>query len=71
MSEHSDAVVAAVQFALRHIDSATEAEREEILVACAEVFSGEAGEAAARTVHHLREQRAHQLQLKGLVFGNR
>lgn len=69
MPEHSSNVVAAVQFALEHIDSATDAQHEQILAACAETFGGAAGESAARALHHLREQRSHQLQLKGLLFG--
>lgn len=59
----------ALAVAVRHIDapSTTEKERESILVAAEIHFRGEAGEAASRSLFHLREQRRQQLLLRGLI----
>jgi len=61
----------ALTVALRHSDEAStsEAEREAILAAAAETFSGPTGEVAAQTLFHLREQRRLQLTLRGLLEG--
>lgn len=61
----------ALTVAFRHINAATtsEQEREAILSAMAETFSGEIGETASQSLFHLREQRTHQLLLKAVLEG--
>lgn len=64
-----DALHTALKVALRHIDqeTTTESEHEAVLVAIAENFSGERGELAARSLHHLREQKRLQMTLRSIL----
>lgn len=66
-----DAIQTALIVALRHSDAATttEQEREAVLIAIADIFSGERGELAAKSLHHLREQRRLQLTLRAILEG--
>ncbi len=59
----------ALAVAVRHLDAktTTEREREAVLVAVTEHFSGEPGETASRSLHHLREQHKEQLTLKNIL----
>jgi hypothetical protein len=55
--------------AFRSYDQLSERDREAVLVTLIEVGDAREAEAAGQTLHHLREQRRRQLELKGLLFG--
>jgi hypothetical protein len=50
-------------------EDAVESDREAVLVTCAERLRGPEGEAAARSLFHMREQRREQLMLSALLDG--
>jgi hypothetical protein len=59
----------ALAVAYRHIDdpSTTFAEREAVLATMAITFPSQEAELAAQTLHHLREQRRHQMTLSSIL----
>jgi len=60
-----------LRVAYRHIDAPTTSpkEREEILGAMVTHLKNPEAELAAQTLHHMREQRRHQLTLRTILEG--
>lgn len=54
--------------ALRHLDDqrTSAEEREAVLVLCVKHLSGDIGEAAARSLHHFREQKKEERKLAAM-----
>ena len=71
MSDFDHALRRTLQIALAEVskDNSPESDREAVLIACAELLKGNEGEAAARSLHHLREGRREQLTLRGFLDG--
>lgn len=69
MSDFNKALRNTLRIALQEVskDTALECDREDVLVTCARLLRGEEGETAARSLHHMREQRREQLTLRGLL----
>ncbi len=67
MPENLTSLQVAVSIALRNIDDLNDTEREHVLAAAVEVFAGEVGETATRSLYHLREQRRLQMTLRAVL----
>lgn len=67
MAEHSNGVRIMARLAFGQLDTVTEPEREQVLLALQELLPDGEAELAEQALYHLREQRRAQLTLRGLL----